>query len=104
MIIVPDSPPPATPEDVLAANVVNVFDGDGFLADLWNPLRETWVPRIPFRFAFIDAPEIEQPFGPESRAFLYGLIMGKTLRLDPIFKGSADGNPFDQYKRVLCMG
>lgn len=104
MIIVPDSPPAATHEDVFKATVVKVFDGDGFLADLWNPLREAWVPRIPFRFAFIDAPEIEQPFGPESRDFLYRLIMDKTVRLDPICKGSAEGNPFDQYKRILCMG
>lgn len=104
MIIVPDSPPPTDLDDSFKANVVKVFDGDGFLADLWNPRRKTWVPRIPFRFAFIDAPEIEQPFGPESKDFLRSLIMGKTLRLDPICKGSSDGNPFDQYKRILCMG
>lgn len=104
MIIVPDDPARANPDDGLKANVVKVFDGDGFLANIWNPFREAWVPRIPFRFAFIDAPEIEQPFGPESRAFLHRLILGNTLRLDLIFKGSADGVPFDQYKRVLCMG
>ena len=59
MIIVPDDPGPASPADVLKANVVKVFDGDGFLANVWHPLREAWIPRIPFRFAFIDAPEIE---------------------------------------------
>lgn len=104
MIIVPNNPPPAAPDDILKANVGKVFDGDGFLAGIWNPLREKWVPSLAVRFAFIDAPEIDQPFGPESRDFLYHMIMGKNLRLDPISKGSADGNPFDQYKRILCMG
>lgn len=104
MIIVPENPLPATIDEAFKAHVVKVFDGDGFLADLWNPHREAWVPRIPFRFAFIDAPEVGQPFGPESREFLKGLIMGKTLRLDPISKQSANGNPLDQYKRMLCMG
>ena len=104
MIFVPDDPGPASPAEVLKANVVKVFDGDGFLANVWHPLREVWIPRIPFRFAFIDAPEIEQPFGPESRAFLQSLIAGKTLRLDPIGKESTGGVPIDPYKRMLCMG
>jgi micrococcal nuclease len=104
MIIVPDDPGPALPDEFLKANVVKVFDGDGFLANVWHTLREAWVPRVPFRFAFIDAPEIEQPFGRESQAFLQSLIGGKTLRLDPIGKESTGGIPIDPYKRLLCMG
>lgn len=104
MIIVPETPSHGPLDDGFRANVVKVFDGDGFLADLWNPYREAWVPRIPFRFAFIDAPEIQQPFGLDSRDFLNGLITGKTLRLDPVCKGSSGGMPFDQYKRILCVG
>ncbi len=104
MIIVPDSLCPASTDDVLKASVVKVFDGDGFSANLWHPTREAWVPRIAFRFAFIDAPELEQPFGLESKEFLSRLIIGKTLRLDPVGKESTGGVPIDQYKRVLCMG
>ena len=104
MIIVPDSPPPAGVDEVYKANVQKVFDGDGFLATVWHPLRKTWVQRVPFRFAFIDAPEMEQQCGPESRDFLSLLIAGKSLRLDPIFKQSTPDLPIDQYKRLLCMG
>lgn len=67
MIIVPDDPGPAAPDEVLEATVTKVFDGDGFLARVWHPYRQAWVERVPFRFAFIDAPEMEQPFGPEAR-------------------------------------
>lgn len=104
MIIVPDDPGPAECDEAFKAIVVRVFDGDGFLADIWNPIRGAWVPRVPSRFAFIDAPEMDQPFGPESRAFLNGLIAGKTLRLDPIGKESTGYLPIDPYKRMLCMG
>ena len=104
MIIVPDDSGPTSSDEVLEANVIKVFDGDGFLANLWDPLREIWVQRISFRFAFIDAPEIEQPFGRESQSFLQRLIGGKTLRLDPIGKESTGGVPIDPYKRILCMG
>lgn len=104
MIIVPDDPGPASQDEVFTANVVKAFDGDGFLANVWHPQRKAWVERIPFRFAFIDAPEMEQPFGMDSRDFLHKLIVGKTLRLDPIGKESTGGIPIDQYKRMLCMG
>ena len=49
MIIVPDDPGFATSEEVLEARVVRVFDGDGFLANVWHPERCTWVNSIPFR-------------------------------------------------------
>jgi endonuclease YncB( thermonuclease family) len=70
---------------------------------VWNPFREAWVERVPFRFAFIDAPEMEQPFGQESKDFLHSLIARKSLRLDPIGKESTGYMPIDPYKRMLCM-
>ncbi len=103
MIIVPDEPPPAHPDEVLNVVVGKVFDGDGFLAKVWYPLREIWIERVPFRFAFIDAPEMEQPFGQESKEFLTNLIARKTLRLEPIGKESKGYSPIDAYKRMLCM-
>ena len=102
MIIVPDEPEEAGPEDVFRAQVQKVFDGDGFLAKIWNPLRECWVERVPSRFAFIDAPEMAQPFGAEAKDYLTRLIHGKELRLDPVGKESSGYLPFDEYKRLLC--
>jgi len=103
MIIAPDKSGSITSDEALTAAVVKVFDGDGFLANVWNPFREAWVERVPFRFAFIDAPEMEQPFGHESKNFLHGLIARKSLRLDPIGKESTGYMPIDPYRRLLCM-
>src|SRR3546814_4861980 len=52
MIIVPDDPGSEVMSETLEAKVQKVFDGDGFLASVWNPLRGEWVERVPFRFAF----------------------------------------------------
>lgn len=104
MIIVPSKDGPTSGDEALEVQIQHVFDGDGFRAKLWNPYRQRWVPDVQFRFAFIDAPEKGQPFGDEARDCLHGLIGGKTLRLDPIFKESMNGVPFDPYKRILCMG
>lgn len=103
MLIVPDQLEPATELEVFRARVCKVFDGDGFLANVWNPILREWVQRIPFRFAFIDAPEMAQPFGSEARDALARLILGKTLRLEPIGKESTRYLPIDPYRRLLCM-
>lgn len=103
MIIVPDEPPLAHPDDFFDVIVMRVFDGDGFLAKVWHPHRKTWIERVAFRFAFIDAPEIDQQLGRESKEFLSKLIAHKALRLDPIGKESNGYSPVDSYKRLLCM-
>lgn len=103
VIIVPENLDAQNLEDCLEASVLQVFDGDGFLADVWNLLREAWVRRVPFRFAFIDAPEMAQPCGAQSQDFLQRLIAGKSLRLMPVGKESTGGMPIDPYKRMLCM-
>ena len=103
MLIVPDQLEPATEHEVVRARVIKVFDGDGFLANVWNPIRQDWVQRVPCRFAFIDAPELAQPFGREARDALARLILGKTLRLEPIGKESTGYVPVDPYRRFLCM-
>lgn len=103
MIIVPETSGTEEFGECLEAAVLTVFDGDGFLANVWNPFRQGWVLRVPFRFAFIDAPEMAQPFGEESRAYLHKLIADKTLLLAPVGKESTGGMPIDKYKRMLCM-
>lgn len=47
MIIVPDDPGPASPLEYFKATVTTVFDGDGFMADAWNPMRGVWVRGLP---------------------------------------------------------
>ena len=103
-IIAPDAPEPEFVAEMLEAEVTKVFDGDGFLARLWQPLRGTWLDRVPFRFAYIDAPEMGQPFGPEAKEFLRGLVTGKRLRLGLIGKQSTGYVPIDGYKRLICVG
>lgn len=103
-MIAPDDPGHEQLSEMLEVRVLKVFDGDGFLASVWHPMQERWIERVPFRFAFIDAPEMGQAFGDESQAFLQRLIGGKALHLDPIGKESQGYLPIDQHKRMLCMG
>lgn len=103
MIIVPDDSPSREPDEVIAVEVQKVFDGDGFLARAWNPHRRAWVERIPFRLAFIDAPEMDQPFGQEAKDFLGAQIAGMPLTLVPVVKGSIAPTFLDTYRRVLCV-
>jgi len=102
-IIAPDDPGRDAMDGMLEAKVLKVFDGDGFLADVREPGRDQWTNRVSFRFAFIDAPEMKQPLGGESKVFLHRLITGKTLRLETIGKESTGYMPFDPYRRMLCM-
>lgn len=43
MIIVPDDPGPAAPDEILKAAVRKVFDCYGFLTNVWHPYRQAWV-------------------------------------------------------------
>lgn len=102
-IIAPDTAGLENVDEPIDANVLDVFDGDGFLADIWIPARAQTLSRVPFRFAFIDAPEMQQPFGPEAKALLQYLIFGRKLRLGLIGKESSGYIPIDSYKRLLCL-
>ncbi len=89
--------------ETLDVKVTRVFDGDGFLAKVWHPVRQAWVESVSFRLAFIDAPEMDQRFGEEARNVLEWLICGKKLQVVPIVKEFTPDSPLDQYKRLLCM-
>lgn len=104
MIIVPENLISDEAEDLLLTKVTKVFDGDGFLGDAWVPHQRITARRIPFRFAFIDAPEMEQQSGTEARNFLSKLIDGKALKLLPVCKESMGNIPLDRFKRMLCTG
>ena len=103
VIVAPDAAGLAEAGEVLRARVTNVFDGDGFLAVVLHPAKQTWVGPLSFRLAFVDAPELGQEFGSEARTHLEQHILGKELSLAPIGKQSTGYNPLDQYRRFLCM-
>ena len=103
MIIVPDGSFCSTADETIRVEVQKVFDGDGFLARAWHPHRCGWIERVPFRLAFVDAPEMDQPFGRESREFLHKLVTGRTLNLIPVLKGTTTPSFIDPYRRFLCV-
>ena len=103
MIIVPEDSCSVTVGETLRVEVQNVFDGDGFLGRLWHPRESQWAERVPFRLAFIDAPETDQQSGREAREFLAELIADKTVELVPIAKGTTAPTLLDTYRRMLCV-
>lgn len=104
MIIVPHIGGTESLGELVQAHVLKVFDGDGFLARIWDPYRKLWMERVACRLAFIDAPELDQPFGQESRHFLTELIADKPLGLCTVLKGSRSQTFIDPYHRLLCSG
>jgi endonuclease YncB( thermonuclease family) len=64
----------AGPESQLEGEVVEVIDGDSLTLLAAGS-------RIAIRLAQIDAPELDQPYGPESKAALTGLAAGRTARV-----------------------
>lgn len=84
MIIAPEHP--GTDIYKIEAAVLKVSDGDGFLARIkaceltGNPRDQTEI-EVPVRCGFIDAPEMNQPGGPEAKAFLASLISDRSLEL-----------------------
>lgn len=58
--------------------VVKVESGDTMVV---TPVRSKWTRRV--RIYSVDAPELDQPFGPEVRKALSKLVLGKTIRVTP---------------------
>lgn len=87
--------------ETLRAQVLKVFDGDGFLA------RTSVSPRgieieIAVRCGFIDAPEMKQSGGEEAKAFLNQQIGGKWLDLGLLIKMDA-GGMVDRHQRIVAV-
>ena len=74
------------PKLTIFARATRIPDGDGFTAVaggvLWN-----------CRLAWLDAPEMSQPYGPEARATLYHLIHNQELRISAL--------SHDKYGRMI---
>src|SRR5688500_10598675 len=82
VIIAPDDPGTGT----IKAPVLKVFDGDGFLtriktSEFTGNQRDSAEFEAIIRFGFIDAPELGQPGGHESKAFLSSLIGNQWVEL-----------------------
>ena len=75
----------------LEAVVTNIVDGDTFDLDIGERVR----------FADIDAPEPNDPGGPEAKQFLTSLILGKTvyLDIDDIYRTDYKGDG----TRLVCL-
>lgn len=67
--------------------VVAVHDGDTFTLALGNNHK------IRIRLAMIDAPELDQPYGPEARDALSALLLRQEVLVH--------GLGYDKYKRLL---
>lgn len=97
---------PENPEgDTIRVPVLKVFDGDGFLTrigadELTGSPSDQSDLHVAVRFAFIDAPELEQPGGREAKDFLDGLIGDKWVDLEVRIKMDT-GQIVDRHKRIV---
>ena len=77
---------PAPRATELAGRAARVLDGDTLVLSAGGAERKV-------RLARIDAPEKPQPFGPEAKACLEGMVTGRTVRVS--------WTQEDRYGRVL---
>ncbi len=64
---------------------VAVVDGDTIKVSVWNfdPETRTWEPSIKvIRLDGVDAPELTQEFGVESKSYLSDLILGRRIEIE----------------------
>lgn len=87
--------------DTLRAQVIRVFDGDGFLASAKNPLNNAEF-ELAVRCGFIDAPEMAQPGGQEAKDFLAQQIAGRWLDLGILMKMDT-GGIVDRHRRIVAV-
>lgn len=87
--------------ETIRAPVLKVFDGDGFKTMLWNTQLEK-ACEVVVRFGFTDAPELEQPGGKESKAFLTSMIADRWVELVVLLKTDT-GDVVDRHGRIVCV-
>ncbi|UVC19089.1 thermonuclease family protein [Mesorhizobium onobrychidis] len=101
VIIVPENPEGET----IRVPVLKIFDGDGFLtrikaSELTGSPSDQSELQVAVRFAFIDAPELEQPGGREAKEFLATLIGDRWVELEVRMKMDT-GQIVDRHKRIV---
>ena len=77
------------PREAVSGRVVRITDGDGVLADVVS------VGRVNVRLAYVDAPEHDQPWGPESKKALAQLVRGREVRFRLLYR--------DRYARAVAV-
>ena len=77
------------PREAVPGRVVRITDGDGVLADVVS------VGRVNVRLAYVDAPEHDQPWGPQSKKVLAQLVRGRELRFRLLYR--------DRYARAVAV-
>jgi micrococcal nuclease len=97
LIIATEEPSP----NAVEVPVLEVFDGNGFLIRLKSSmftdnLSDQSEMEVTARFGFVDAPELDQPGGPEAKAFLETLIGGRNVWIAILTK-SHTGRPVDRH-------
>jgi len=96
-LIVPELPS----GELLSARVLKIFDGDGLLGSIRNPVTERDM-QVSLRFGFIDAPEMGQYGGQEAKDFLTSLIGGKWIEITVLTKRDT-GVVTDRHGRIVCV-
>ena len=87
--------------ETLRAQVLKVFDGDGFLARTTNPLNGAQI-ELAVRCGFIDAPEMAQPGGQEAKVFLTHQIANRWIDLVLLLKLDT-GGMVDRHRRIVAV-
>ena len=77
------------PQEALPGRVVRVTDGDGLVANVPG------FGRLNVRLAYMDAPEHDQPWGPEATAALARLAVHLDIRLRLLYR--------DRYARAVAV-
>ena len=77
------------PRESLPGRVMRVVDGDSIKADV------SGFGQLSIRLANVDAPELDQPWGPEARDALARLVRGGRLEFRLLYR--------DQYARVVGL-
>ena len=77
------------PREAVPGRVVRITDGDGVLTDVVG------VGRVNVRLAYVDAPEHDQAWGPESKKALAQLVRGGEVRFRLLYR--------DWYARAVAV-
>lgn len=79
---------------ITKVDVISVYDGDTFRGDLYLGM-DIVLKNQPFRLAEIDAPELREDGGYESRDYLRNIILNKSIFVEIIKER-------DKYGRILA--
>jgi endonuclease YncB( thermonuclease family) len=80
---------PLFSQEIYKGQVISVQDGDTIT------VRTEDFEQMRVRFYGIDAPEKDQPYGPQAKEYLSGLLYGESVELEVL--------DVDRYSRYVCL-